>query len=146
MADLNRYDRLFAITAFGIQVVLLLYFALRTWRFDAAMRVGWVVYVLGLPAAVVSVVLLVGGRPWYQALAGFLYAAWAIFGYVVDIAHPVAWRSPIVWPVFIPYVLLYMGCQMFYWWPLGLLGRPLWFAYGALFVASTILNISSHNG
>jgi hypothetical protein len=144
MTDLNRYDRLFAITAFAIQIVLLLYFALRTWRFDVAMRVGWVIYALGAPAAVVSIVLLAAGRPWYQALAGFLYTAWAIFGYIVDLARPVAWRSPIYWPVFVPYVLLYMGCQMFYWWPLGMLRRPFWFVYGGLFVASTILNITSH--
>lgn len=144
MPDLNRYDRLFAITAFAIQIVLLLYFALRTWRFEAAMQVGWIVYALALPAAGVSVVLLTARRPWYQALAGLLYTAWAVFGYVVDIARPVAWRSPIYWPVFLPYVLLYTGCQMFYWWPLGMIGRPFWFAYGALFIASTILNTTSH--
>jgi hypothetical protein len=79
-------------------------------------------------------------------LAGrVLYAAWAIFGYVVDIARPAGWRSPILWPVFIPYVLLYfLSSLMFYWWPLGNIQRPLWFVYAVLFGISTILNISSH--
>ena len=43
-----------------------------------------------------------------------------------------------------PYVTLYLVTLMFYWWPLGLLGRPLWYAFGALFVMSTILNVTSH--
>jgi hypothetical protein len=33
---------------------------------------------------------------------------------------------------------------MFYWWPLAAIDRPLWFAYGALFLASTLLNLTSH--
>jgi hypothetical protein len=33
---------------------------------------------------------------------------------------------------------------MFYWWPLGLLSRGLWFAYAILFVIATILNLRSH--
>jgi hypothetical protein len=43
-----------------------------------------------------------------------------------------------------PYVTLYLGTIMFYWWPLALLYRPLWFVFGALFVIGTILNITSH--
>ncbi|MCB9135504.1 MAG: hypothetical protein H6636_08760 [Anaerolineales bacterium] len=70
--------------------------------------------------------------------------AWAVFGYVVDIAHPVEWRSPIFWPVFLPYVLLYMATLMFYWWPLAIIQRPLWYVYAGLFLVSTYLNVSSH--
>lgn len=144
MSGLDRYDRLFVFTSFFIQIVLLVFFALRKCKFDTAMHFGWIVYALAAPAVIVSLVLLVGGKPWYLWLAGFLYAAWAILGYVVDIARPVAWRSPILWPVFIPYVLLYLSSLMFYWWPLGNIQRPLWFIYTVLFVISTILNISSH--
>ena len=141
---LDRYDRLFVATAFGIQVVLLLFFALRVWAFDAAMRVGWLVYALAVPALLVSAVLRGGRKPWYHWLAGVLYAGWALGGYVVDIARPVAWRAPIVWPVFLPYVALYLAAQMLYWWPLGTIRRPLWYAYAALFAASTALNLASH--
>jgi hypothetical protein len=144
MTGLDRYERLFVLTAFFIQLVLLVFFALRKWRFDTAMRFGWVVYALAVPAVIASLVLWTGGKPWDLWLAGFLYAAWAILGYVVDIARPVEWRSPILWPVFIPYVLLYVSSSMLYWWPLGNIQRPLWFLYGALFVMSTILNIASH--
>jgi len=124
--------------------VLLVFFAVRKWSFDTAMQYGWIVYALAVPAVVCSFVLVQSGRPWYQWLAGLLFAAWAVFGYVVDIARPVAWRSPILWPVFIPYVLMYLSSLMFYWWPLGKIQRPLWFVYAALFVISTALNVSSH--
>ncbi|MEJ2598265.1 MAG: hypothetical protein P8Z00_08005 [Anaerolineales bacterium] len=141
---MDRYDRLFVSTSFFIQIALLVYFAIRNWDFDLAMGWGWLIYALALPAIIVSLVLLIAAKPWYLWLAGFLYAAWAVFGYVVDIAHPVAWRSPVSLSILIPYVLLYMACLMFYWWPLGAIRRPLWFVYAVLFVISTILNISSH--
>lgn len=144
MSGFERHEGLFVFTAFFIQIVLLVFFALRKWQFDTAMQVGWIVYALAIPAVIVSLVLLIGGQPWYFWLAGFLFAGWAILGYLVDIARPVEWRSPILWPVFIPYVLLYMSGLMFYWWPLANIRRPLWFIYAALFVISTVLNITSH--
>lgn len=144
MSRLDRYDRLFVFVAFSIQIVLLAFFALRKWKFDTAMQFGWIVYALAVPAVIVSLVLLIAGKPWQFWLGGFLYALWAILGYVVDIARPVAWRAPILWPVFVPYVLLYLSSLMFYWWPLGNLQRPLWFIYGVLFAISTLLNVASH--
>jgi hypothetical protein len=144
MSGLDRYDRLFVFTAFFIQIVLLGFFALRKWKFDTAIQWGWIVYALAVPAVIVSLVLFMGSKPWYLWLAGFLYAAWAVFGYIVDIARPVPWRSPIFFPVFIPYVLLYLSSLMFYWWPLGNIQRPVWFIYAVLLLVSTILNIASH--
>ena len=141
---MDRYDRLFVSTAFIIQGLLLIYFALRKWNFDQAMHWGWIIYTLAVPAVAVSVILLAGHKPWSLWLAGFLYAAWAGFGFIFDIAHPIAWRAPIYMPVFLPYVLLYMGCQMFYWFPLANIHKPLWYIYALLFIACTVLNISSH--
>ena len=144
MSGLDRFDNLFVVTAFFIQIVLLIFFALRKWMFETAMQVGWIVYALAVPALIISVLLLMNGKSWYFWLGGFLYTAWAILGYIVDVARPVAWRSPAYWPVFIPYVLLYLSTMMFYWFPIGNIYRPLWFVYAVLFVISTILNISSH--
>jgi hypothetical protein len=143
---MDRYDRLFVFTAFFIQFALLVYFAIRKWNFDLALQWGWLIYALALPAIIVSLVLLTAGKPWYLWFAGFLYTVFAVFGFIVDIARPVPWRSPVYLPVFMPYVLLYMASLMFYWWPLGTIKRPLWFIYAAMFVASTILNITSHTG
>lgn len=145
ISSLDGYDKLFVFTSFFLQVVLLVFFALRKWKFETAIHFGWIVYALAVLAVVVSLVLLVGGKPWYIWLAGFLYLSWAVFGYIVDIAHPVEWRSPILWPVFIPYVLLFTSSLMFYWWPLANIYRPLWIIYSVLYVISTILNISSHD-
>lgn len=141
---MDRYDKLFIFVAFFIQFILLIYFAIRKWDFDLAMQWGWIVYALALPAVIISLVLLFAGKPWYLWLGGFLYAIFAVFGYIVDIAHPVAWRSPVYLPVLIPYVVLYLSSLMFYWWPLGAIRRPLWYIYAVLFVISTSLNVTSH--
>ena len=144
MTTMNRLDRLFVFAAFLIQVVLVIFFALRTRNLTAALRVGWIVYALAIPAVAVSILLMRAGRPWFVWLAGFLYGAWAVFGYLVDVARPLEWRSPILWPVFLPYVLLYLSSLMFYWWPLATIQRQLWFVYAVLFLVSTVLNVSSH--
>ena len=144
MTTMNRTDRLFVFAAFLIQVVLVIFFALRTWNLMAALRLGWIVYALAIPALAVSIHLMRAGRPWFVWLAGFLYGAWAVFGYLVDVARPLEWRSPILWPVFLPYVLLYLSSLMFYWWPLATIQRQLWFVYAVLFLLSTVLNVSSH--
>jgi hypothetical protein len=138
--------QLFVITAFVIQLVLIAHFALRRWAFATAMRYGVLVYALGLPAAIISIVLWVDGQPWYLWAAGLLYLVWAAFGYTVEYLLRINWRTPIHWPIFIPYLTLYLASIMFYWWPLATISRPLWFAYAALFVISTILNIISHRG
>ena len=124
--------------------MLVIFFALRTWNLTAALRVGWIVYALAIPAVAVSILLMRAGRPWFVWLAGFLYGAWAVFGYLVDMARPLEWRLPLLWPVFLPYVLLYMSSLMFYWWPLATIQRPLWFVYAGLFLVSPVLNVSSH--
>ena len=144
MAGKDNLDTAFIVFAFFMQGVLLVFFVLRLWNFDFAVRIGWPVYTLGIPAAILSLVLLFGGKSWEYWLGGFLLLAWGILGYTVDIARPVAWRSPIHWPIFLSYVGLYLSAQGFYWFPVGILERRLWFIYGGMFVVSTILNMASH--
>ncbi len=141
---MSTYEKLYVFASFFLQVALLIYFAIRKWNFDLAMQWGRLVYLLALPMLVVSLALLVGKNPWYLWLGGFLYAIFASFGYIVDIARPIAWRSPIYPPVFVPYVLLYLVSLMFYWWPLARIWWPLWYVYAVLFVISTFFNVSSH--
>ena len=117
---------------------------MRKWRFESALQYGYLVYALGLPAAGVSLLLLLGGVTWSLWLGGFLYLVWAIFSYTVEYRMKIEWRSPIRWPVFGPYITLYLGTVMFYWWPLNLLWKPLWYAAAFLFVIETILNVTSH--
>lgn len=144
MPDLGNLEMLFVLTAFLFQAVLIAHFALRKWRFHLAMRYGWLVYVLSLPAAVVSLRLLLDGKPWSLWSGGFLYLFWAIFGYTVEYVRKIQWRNPPRWSILGPYVALYLATVMFYWWPLALVYRPLWYVHALLFVASTLLNITSH--
>jgi hypothetical protein len=140
----DRLECLFVLSAFLFQLVLIIHFALRRWRFELAIRYGPFVYALSIPAAILSIVLLTGGRNWVFWLGGFLYLAWAVFGFTVEYILKIEWRAPIRWPVFIPYICLYLATAMFYWWPLLLVYKPLWYAYAGLYVISTVLNLKSH--
>ncbi len=144
MFGLDLPNSILVVTAFTLQIALVIYFAARKWRWDTAMRYGVIVYWLGIPAALVSIVLLWMGQPWYTWLGGFVYAVWAIFGYRVDIARHVEWRDPILPRVFYPYVTLFIIAQVLYWWAVGIVIRPLWYAFAVLFVISTALNVTSH--
>jgi hypothetical protein len=144
MSNLTTLGILFVLWALFFQIVMIVYFGLRKWKFDIAMRVGWIVYALGIPAAALSAILYRGGLPWSLWLGGFIFLIWSIFGYTVEFILGIKWRDPIRWPIFIPYMLLYLATVMFYWWPLGLLSRPLWFVYMVLVIIGFVLNITSH--
>ena len=146
MASMDTLDILFICAAFLFQSVLTVHFAMRKWRFETAIRFGWLVYALSIPAALFSIVQWTAGKPWYFWLAGFLFLAWAAFGYGVEYRYRLEWRSPIRWSIFVPYVLLYLATSMFYWWPLARLSRPLWFVFTVLYIVGMVLNITSHDG
>jgi len=143
--NLDTLDRLFVVWAFLIQITLIVHFALRRPFFESyTMKYGWMIYALCIPAVVISVILLRGGKSWSFWLGGFLFVLFAAFGYWVDYVRQIQFRSPLRASIAVPYVFLYLATVMFYWWPLGLLSRELWFAYAVLFVIGTILNVTSH--
>jgi hypothetical protein len=145
VTKLDNLSSLYVVWAFVFQAALIVHFALRKWCFEGyIVKFGWLFYVLSVPAMVISVILLLGGKPWYLWVGGFLFFTWGIFGFVVEYVSKISWRNPIHWPIFGPYVTLYLATSMFYWWPLGRFGRPLWYVYAVLFVVSTILNVTSH--
>jgi hypothetical protein len=145
MTELDHLDELFIIWAFLFQVVLIIHFALRKPFFEIyTVKYGWIVYALCIPAAVISIILLLGGKSWSFWLGGCLFVIFSGFGYWVDYMAQIPWRNPLRLSIMFPYVFLYLATVMFYWWPLGLLSRPLWFAYAVLYIIATILNITSH--
>jgi hypothetical protein len=146
MFGMDNLDTLFVVIAFLFQIILIIHFALRKWRFESAMHYGPIVYGLGIPAFLGSLLLVAGGRTWPFGLSGFLYLLWGIFGYLVEYVKKIEWRTPIRWSIFGPYVFLYLATTMFYWFPLALIRKPLWYVYAVLFIFSTILNVSSHKG
>jgi hypothetical protein len=143
--DLDNFEILYILNAFLFQIILIGHFGLRKWRFKLALQYGPIVYALSIPAAVSSIVLMLGEKNWALWLGGFLYLVWAMFGYTVEYLQKIEWRNPIRWSVCVPYVILYLAAVMFYWWPLALLFKPLWYGYAILFGISTILNVASHH-
>ena len=145
MSDLDNLDRLFIVWAFTFQIVLIVHFALRKPFFDSyTVKYGWIVYALCIPAVIISLLLMRGGKSWSFWLGGFLFVLYAAYGIWIDYVLKIQFRNPLRLSVAIPYVFLYLSTVMFYWWPLGQLSRPLWFAYAILFVVATFLNITSH--
>ena len=143
--NLDRLDKLFVVWAFLFQILLIVHFALRKPFFESyTMKFGWIVYALCIPAVVISIILLRGGKSWSFWLGGFLFLLFAAFGYWIDYVLNIQFRNPLRLSITIPYMLLYLSTVMFYWWPLGILNRQLWFLFAILFVIGTILNITSH--
>jgi hypothetical protein len=135
---------LFIITAFSFQILLIAFFTLRKYSHVLAIRYGWIVYALSVVALLISLIIKRAGKPWTFWIGGVFYLLWALFGFLVEYLLGLGWRNPINWWILIPYVLLYLATVMFYWWPLGLLDRRLWYAFAMLFLLSTWLNITSH--
>lgn len=135
---------LFVFMAFAFQILLVVHFALRKWRFATAIRYGYLIYLWSVPAELVSLGILMAGKDWSFWVGGFLYLVWGIFGYVVEYRKHIQWRAPILWKIFIPYILLYLATVMFYWFPLALINKLYWYLSGALFLSGTYLNITSH--
>ena len=129
MQNLDKFDTLFVIWAFVFQICLIVLFAIRRSNLDLILQYGWVFYLLSIPAVIVSILILRGGKEWSFWFGGFIFLVWAVFGLIIEYG---------------PYVLLYLGTTMFYWFPLGVISRPLWYIYAVLFGVSTYLNISSH--
>lgn len=146
MFGLDTLDTLFVVMAFLIQIALIIHFAVRRLRFETAVHYGWLVYLLGVPAAALSMAQFVSGEPWYLWLGGLLWAIFGAFGFVVEYVLQIEWRNPIRLGIFLPYIALYLGAICFYWWPLGTIDSALWYAYTGLFLISTLLNALSHGG
>jgi hypothetical protein len=144
MSGLDKYDTLFAVWAFVFHICLIILFAIRKSNMDIILKYGWLFYLLCIPALIISLIMIRGGKPFSFWLAGFIFLVWAVLGFTVEYVFKIQWRNPIIWPIFIPYVLLYLGTIMFYWFPVGMLSRPLWYLYAALFAVSTYLNVTSH--
>ena len=88
--------------------------------------------------------MLLGGLPWFFWIGGFLFLLWASYGFLVEYVKKIEWRNPICWQIFGLYIFMYLATVMFYWFPLALISKPLWYAYALLFILSTILNLTSH--
>jgi hypothetical protein len=74
----------------------------------------------------VNVLLVLDGKAWSLQmeervllhssawLGVFIYLIWATYGFTVEYVRTTEWRNPIRWPIFGPYVTLYLATVMFY--------------------------------
>lgn len=132
--------------ALSFHILLTVHFALRKWAFDVALRFGWIVYALSVPAFAASVFVFLRGGHWGFWTGGVLFLVFSSFGLAVEYGWKIEWRAPVLWHIFVPYVALYLATTMFFWWPLARISRPMWFVGTALFVLNTVLNVTSHHG
>lgn len=126
------------------QTLLILNFAAYKWKPGIQKKWGWIVYAFGWLALPLGLYFIASGGPWYSWFACILFAAWAIFGYIVDILRPVNWRGPIRWQILVPYLVLYISAQFAFWIPLWFIWPGYWIIYAVLYTISTVLNISNH--
>ncbi len=85
MSEIDNMDRLFVAWAFFFQIALIVHFAVRKRFFDSyTVKYGWIVYALCIPAVVISIVLLLGGKNLSFWLGGLLFLLFAVFGYWID--------------------------------------------------------------
>jgi hypothetical protein len=145
MQNLDQLDLMFVVWAFLYQIVLIIHFSIRKRYFESyTMKYGWIVYALAIPGLFISVFLFVGGKSRSFWLGGLLLLVFSIYGYYIDYIKKIQWRKPLNKSIMFPYVFWYLATIMFYWWPLALISKPLWYVYAVLFVAATYLNVKSH--
>jgi hypothetical protein len=80
MFSLDRLDTLFVIWAFGLQICLIVLFAIRKSNLGLIIWHGWIFYLLCISSVIVSVILLRAGKVWSFWVGGFISLLWAIFG------------------------------------------------------------------
>lgn len=144
-SEIDSLTRLFVLWAFFLIIAFGIHFAIRKPLMESyTKKYGWIIYALCIPAAIISVILLMGGKDWTLWLGGFLFVIYAAYGFWIDFIAKIQFRSPLRLSVVIPYVLLYLAMLMFYWWPLWPISRGLWLIYTILYIIVTILNLRSH--
>ena len=79
MISMGVLERLFVACAFLFQVVLIIHFAMRKWRYDLALHYGWIVYALSIPASMISLLFWLNSKPWPMWQMGSLFALGAIW-------------------------------------------------------------------
>ena len=145
MSQHTIFETTFTAFAFLSQILLISNFAAFRWKPRLQQQWGWIIYAAALIALPLGILFWVNGQAWYWWLAFMLYTIWAVFGFVVDILRPINWRIPIRWPIFLPYLILYIATQFAFWIPLWFVWPGFWILYAVLYIFNTVLNISTHS-
>lgn len=145
MAD-DSGTTLVLFTAFSIvaELLILAYVIDRAMRGEAAERFSWVVYGMGVPAVLLGALFIIDGdeaRWWIGPMA---FAAWTLFGAVIDHGLRIRWRDPARWPVLAAYVALFAAAQVALWVPLWFVHPAVWATFGALLLVILVLGVRTN--
>jgi hypothetical protein len=136
----------FVFFALATQALLLAFFAARRWRPGLSAPLGALAYGTGAVGFALAIGLAATGISWTYVVGPVLYAAWSLFGAVVDLIRPIEWRRPVRLSVLLPYVALLIVALFALWIPLWYVDLAYWALFGVLYAAHTTLNIGSHFG
>ncbi len=136
---------LFAVFGIVSQALLVAFFGSHRWWPRRDWLLGRLAYSFAWLGVPIGAWLVLDGESWRLFVGPLLMAAWAAFGWAIDVWRPRRWRGPPVeWSVLAPYLALYFVAQMFLWWPLWEFAILAWIVFFVLFAVNTALNIRWH--
>jgi len=114
MPKLDNLDKLFVVWAFLFQILLIIHFAIRKPLFEShTVKYGWIFYAICIPAVVIGIILMHGGKGRSFWLGGFLFLVFAIFGYWVGYVAQIQFRSPLRLSVVFSYAFCTLPLRCF---------------------------------
>lgn len=102
-------------------------------------RLGYVMFALGIPAAVALVGFVAARASALSWLGPVVYLAFLALMLVVDYVAPIEFRSPPLYGVLVPYLVLFFGAILLMGLPMYVLDRSLW----AVTVVTSVLLLGS---
>jgi len=100
---------------------------------------GRVIIALALPALATIIAFVRAGAGWRHWIGPAVFLAFVTLMIAVDYAWPVEFRSPRLYGVLVPYLVLFFGAIFLMGVPMFRLNRPLWLVT----VATTVLLLAS---
>ena len=102
-------------------------------------RLGYVMIALAAPAALALIAFVRARAGWLQWIGPAVYLAFIALMIVVDYVSPIEFRSPALYRILVPYLVLFFGGILLMGLPMFRSDRGLWLVT----VASTVLLLGS---
>jgi len=102
-------------------------------------RLGYVMIALAAPAALALIAFVRARAGWLQWIGPAVYLAFIALMIVVDYVWPIEFRSPALYRILVPYLVLFFGAILLMGLPMFRSNRGLWLVT----VASTVLLLGS---
>ena len=134
-----------ALTIWGVvnavNVLQAVGFLSRVWTGSRAINhlLGYAIVALAVPAAVALVAFVRTGAGWQHWLGPAVLLVFAMFTAAVEDIWPVEFRSPALYGILVPYLLLFFGAILLMGLPMFRMDRKLWLVTAA----TTILLLGS---